>query len=917
MKKHNIIIAAFIAVLMGLTVQLANFYTDFAWFENYGKTQTFWTLFLARYAVQGAFAFLYFLLFVVNLAVLKLLDPNGRAFQLRFLNRIPGMKITTFQFYSFFFTLIILFSVIMGGGGRAYWEEILSFIHQVPFSSFPADPIFNKDISFFNFTLPFYNFIYGWILSVLITISLFSVIFHVANETITLTGGLPQIEEPARKHLSILAALFLFLFAWGYNLAAYQILFSQRGKFYGAGFTAVNAELLSYKICMILSIIAGLIMLFNFFRKSFKLALGVIGITLASYFILGSLLPSFQQRFIVEPDELAKETPFIKNNIEFTRYAYRLDKIKSEVFTNEDTINAETLEKNKVITQNIRLWDWKPLRQTYRQLQELKPYYNFIDVDVDRYKIDGIIKAVDLSGRELLTSKLSSNSQTWINTHLVYTHGYGIVMSNVDKVTPEGLPEFIVKDIPPQSKVIDINRPEIYYGEHNNDFIITNTEISPGEFDYPFGETNKYTTYQGTGGVLLDTIWKRAAFALSFSDINILISSNITNKSRIHFRRNIREITNLITPYIEIDRDPYIVVAGGRLYFMIDGYTVSNYFPYSTPINLLRRKRINYISNSVKITIDAYNGEVRYFFADDTDPIIKTYANIFPDVYESMSEMPTELKKHIRYPESLFDVQTLILLRYHMNDVTVFYNNEDAWELPKQKYDASEETMDSYYIVTKLPGEEQSEFVLMMPFTPLQKDNMLSFLVARCDGEYYGELKLYRLPKERLSYGPMQIEARINQDAEISKQLTLWSQKGSSVIRGNMLAIPIEQSLLYVQPLYLQAESSQMPELKRVIVSYRDKITMGENLSQALETMFGSRHIDEVEEPDLDETREITEQVETESNIQPSFSSEEILRQAQELYSQAENELKDGNFEAYGRTIKELGDLLNSFINEP
>ncbi|MFW6365765.1 MAG: UPF0182 family protein, partial [Spirochaetota bacterium] len=859
MKQNQLILAVVVAVLFVGGIQLANFYVDYAWFDNYGKARTFWTLFLTRYSVHAAFSLGYLLLFGINLLLLRVFVQNGRFFSLTFLRIIPGVDLKKKHVYMILTAALLILSFIMGAGARAFWEEILTFLNQTPFDSFPKDPVFGRDIAFYVFSLPFYNFVYGWVLSTLITIIVFSAFFHVINGGVRFAGSLPELSTAARRHFSVLIAMLFTLFAWGYRLASFHILFSQRGKFFGAGYTAVNAQHLAYKICMVLSVIAALIMLFNLVRKSYTLALVVFGTTIVIYFVLGSLLPSFQQRFIVEPNELAKEKPFIENNIAFTRFAYRLDKIRNEQFKNEDSMNAEAIERNDETIHNIRLWDWKPLKQTYRQLQELKPYYSFLDVDVDRYTFDGSIKAVNISARELLTSKLSENSQTWINTHLVYTHGYGIVMNKVDRITPEGLPEMIVKDIPPQSDVITIDRPEIYYGEHDNDFIITNTQIEPGEFDYPSGEKNKYTVYEEDGGILLDSVWKRAAYAIAFGDINILISSNITDISRIHYRRNIKQITDRIVPYLLTDRDPYVVVSGGRLFYMIDAYTMTNNFPYSTPI-FLGRKKINYISNAVKITIDAYTGETHYYIADDTDPLIRTYANIFPNVFEEIEAMPEGLKNHVRYPESLFDVQSHVMLRYHMQDVTVFYNNEDAWEIPHQIYDSTEEQMESYYIVTKLPGETESEFVLMMPFTPAQKDNMLAFLVARCDGEKYGEIILYRLPKERLSYGPMQIEARINQDADISKQLTLWSQKGSRVIRGNMLAIPIEQALLFVEPLYLKAETSEMPELKRVIVAYKDRIVMGENLEQALEQLFGiKRRAKRTEEPEDDSTAFVTE----------------------------------------------------------
>jgi hypothetical protein len=609
------------------------------------------------------------------------------------------------------------------------------------------------------------------------------------------------------------------------------------------------------------------------------------------YFILGVIYPSLQQRFIVVPNELGKETPYIQNNINFTRLAYGIDKVEDIPFANKQDLTYADILKNRETLESVRLWDWRPLQQTYKQLQELKQYYYFNDVDVDRYVINGKKIAVNLSARELTIENLGANSQTWQNKHLIYTHGYGLVMSRVDRITSEGLPVLLIKDIPPVTDAgLRVDRPEIYYGEHDNSYVITNTSIKPGEFDYPSGDENKYTTYAGTGGIKLDSLFTRLMAAITFGDINLLISGNISSESQLLFRRNIVEIAKSYAPFIELDDDPYLVLSEGRLYWMIDGYTTSDRFPYSTPV-YVNNKRINYIRNSVKLTIDAYNGTINCYISDKNDPVIQVYNRIFPGILKDIKEMPVDLQKHIRYPEDIFNIQSHILLRYHMTNPNVFYNSEDAWQIPSQIYGDREEPIHSYYLVTKLPGEKQSGFLLIMPFSPYKKMNMLAFLTAKCDPEEYGKLQLFQLPKERLSYGPMQIEARINTDPEISKQLALWNRAGSSAIRGNMLVIPIEESLIYIEPLYLKSEATEMPELKRVIVSFSDQIAMESDLQTSLQKVFyGTKFSD--------------------SARSSGGTLKDLADRAYFHYMRAEQYMREGNWKGYNEEIENLKGVL-------
>jgi len=896
MNKRFLSILLTVFVLYLIVKYISGFYIDYQWFNVNNGLQVFWVLFMTKFNVQMFFGISFIVLFMLNFLLIRILGGKGRFFVENFLDRIqiPGFGSSRKLLLLGMTVIIVFVGFIMGGTASAYWKEFLMYKNAVPFDGFPLDPIFNKNIGFYVFYLPFYNFLYGWFMSTLVIITIFSLVIHFFNGGIYFRQGRMDFSLFCRAHISILLAMIVILYGVSYQLSAYELLFSRLGKFYGAGYTAVHSKLLAFRAAEIISFIAGALLLFNVFKKSFRLPVFVMLTIIPVYFILGTIYPALQQRFVVVPNELDKEKPYIQNNINFTRIAYGIDKVEEVPFENKRELSYKDIAANKDAIESVRLWDWRPLKQTYKQLQELKQYYFFHDVDVDRYTVDGKKIAVNLSGRELSIEGLGGNTQTWQNRHLIYTHGYGAVMSRVDRMSSEGLPVFLIKDIPPKSQInIKIDRPEIYYGEHDSSYVITNTSIKPGEFDYPSGDENKYTTYNGTGGIKLDSFFKRLMAASTFGDINLLISGNISSESRILLKRNIVEIARTFVPFLELDDDPYIVISGGKLYWIIDAYTQTERFPYSTPIEVHDR-RLNYIRNSVKIVIDAYNGKIDCYISDSADPIIKAYSGIFPGLFKNLKDIPEGLKPHIRYPETIFNIQSQMLLKYHMTNPNVFYNNEDAWAIPTQIYGEREEPVHSYYLVTTLPGEKRSEFILILPFTPYKKNNMMSFLTAKCDLPDYGMLKLYQLPKDKLNYGPMQIEARINQDPEISKQLTLWNQKGSNVIRGNMLAIPIKESVIYIEPLYLKAETSEMPELKKVIVSFADKIVMENDLPSALEKLFfGS---DFSSSSDRDSTK--------------GMNLKAMAERAYFHYSRAEEYMRTGNWKGYGEELENLKRIL-------
>jgi len=715
------------------------------------------------------------------------------------------------------------------------------------------------------------------------------------EQVIDFKSQTPKLNRGVLAHLAILGSFVFILLAIRHYLARFSIMFSEKGIVVGAGYTDVVAFLPIMKFLMILAvIIAVLFYIWIFFisgRKKLKkrhILLYAVILYIIVLFIGPTVIPAVMQSLKVSPNEINLEKPYIENNIEFTKLAYGLSEVEEKDFNVEQTITPETLEEASETIDNVRILDWRPLTQTYKQTQEIRLYYDLSGIDIDRYNINDKYTQVMLAPREMNQRQIVENAKTWVNLHMVYTHGFGVVMSPVNSVTKEGLPDYFIQDIPPVANVDEenliIENPRIYYGEKDNTFVLVNTNTK--EFDFPKGNTNEYIQYDGKGGVQLDSFTKKLLLALKFLDIKILLSSDITKDSRIMFSRNIQDRISKITPFIMLDEDPYLVISKGRLYWIQDAYTISNNFPYSEKFG-----RINYIRNSVKVVVDAYEGDVTYYVVDPEDPLIQTYAKIFPKQFKSFDLMPEDLKEHIRYPVDLFKVQSAIYSTYHMEDSTVFYNKEDAWQIPSEIYGTGQQMkVEPYYIIIKLPEEEKEEFVLMTSFTPIRKDNMIAWMAARSDGENYGKLLLYKFPKEKLIYGPLQTEAKFDQDSEISQQLTLWSQQGSRVTRGNLLVIPIKDSLLYIEPLYIQAEQGQLPQLKRVLVSDGERVVMEETLEIALNVLFGkAKTIIEVGEEEK--------------------TSEELIADAQSYYD-AILESMGKDWTAFGENFDKLGEVL-------
>jgi uncharacterized protein len=741
--------------------------------------------------------------------------------------------------------LAIAFSILLGYILSKNWAIILTAIYPTQFEK--AEPLFNRDISFYIFSLPLGELILLWL----------SGLFFFGFASVTLTyllsgkslseGQFPGFSVPQKQHLYGLGSGVMGAISLSNWLRRYELLYSQRGVSYGASYTDVFAQLPVY---IVLSLATGAIAVYLLVwrRKIKRRAIAICFVTYGGLIAIGYMVPALIQFLVVEPNELVREQPYIQRTIALTRQAFGLETIDAQTFNPQGRLTQQDLQNNALTIRNIRLWDERPLLDTNRQLQQIRLYYRFPGADIDRYTVTSERRQVLIAARELDSNAIPQQAQTWINQHLIYTHGYGFTVSPVNTVAAGGLPEYFVKDIGGTESSdlltsnatvrasIPIGRPRIYYGEITNSYVMTGTRVR--ELDYPSGSDNAYNVYDGQGGIPIGSWWRRALFAMHLKDWNILFTREFLPETKVLFRRNITERIQAIAPFLQYDRDPYLVSVNtgslNHLYWIVDAYTTSDRYPYSEPT----QEKINYIRNSVKIIVDAYNGTVNFYVADLNDPMIQTWAKIFPTLLKPLSAMPVPLRQHIRYPVDLFNIQSERLMNYHMTDSQVFYNREDQWQIPNEIYGSEARPVEPYYLITSLPTVPFEEFILLLPYTPRERTNLVAWLAARSDGENYGRLLLYTFPKERLVYGTEQIEARINQDPVISQQISLWNRQGSRVIQGNLLVIPIEQSLLYVEPLYLEATQNSLPTLVRVVMAYENRIVMAQSLEAALQAIF-------------------------------------------------------------------------------
>jgi len=702
----------------------------------------------------------------------------------------------------------------------------------------------------------------------------------------------------AEKQLIVVGVLFFLMIGVYFLLKQFDLLFGNTmgGAVYGAGFTDVNITLWMYRILIGLSVLAAIGVAYGISKKKFKPAALIPAIMIAVG-LLGTGVGLLVQNFVVSPDEINKESKYLERNIEYTQYAYGLDGVDIKAFKASEDLSSKDIANNEETISNIRINDYAPTKKFYNQTQSIRQYYDFNDVDVDRYTINGDYTQTFLSAREINEEKISN---TWLNRHLKYTHGYGATLSRVDKITASGQPDMLIKNIPPESAVdVQITDPEIYFGESTNDYVLVNTDED--EFDYPDGNSNKYCQYKADAGIKMNLL-TRFMFSVRERSLKMLVSGNINSDSKILINRNISARVHEIMPYLDYDQDPYMITVDGHLYWIVDAYTATNRYPYSEPYSA--ETDVDYVRNSIKVVIDAYTGETNYYIVDSTDPIAKTFQKIYPKLFKDFEKMPEGIRAHIRYPGTLLNIQAQIYQRYHMNDVKVFYQNEDLWQIASEIYGTEEQSMTPNYYIMKLPGENSAEFVNSIPFTPKDKKNMMGLLVARNDGDEYGRLVLYQMPKSKIVYGPMQVEAQIDQNTEISKEFSLWNSSGSTYSRGNLFVIPIEDSLLYVEPVYLEATNSSIPEVKRVIVVFGDDIAYEPTLAEALNSMFGegSAH----NSPDADAAEGDGGQA-----APAEMSKDEMIQAAQAAYDEAQEALAEGNWAEYGKHMDELEKYLS------
>jgi uncharacterized membrane protein (UPF0182 family) len=884
----------FVVALFALTIpSIVEFYTDWLWFGETGYQGVFLRKLTTQVtfgAVAGVLAFGALFInirvalrgFVAHQVVVNTREgPIAIAFDPR-----RARAVTTLA--------AGLVAVLLGLFASGHWLTWLMFWNGQPFGE--ADPVLGHDISYYVFRLPMLDALSGFLLTVVVLSAL------AAGAIYVLTGSLARrsdygisVSNAARRHLAVLGGLCLLVLGFAAYLDVPQVLHSPGGVIHGATNVDVAVRIPALRVLTLAALLGAALSFYQAFAASWWPMIAAV----ATYIVVaagGSVTASLVQRFVVAPNEQVRETPYIEHNIAATRKAFALDKVEEREVSGDAVLSRADIEANDATLGNVRLWDREPLLQTFAQIQEIRTYYDFVSVHNDRYIVDGEYRQIMLSARELNSESLPNRN--WINERLTFTHGYGVTLGPVNQVTPEGLPVLFIKDLPPQSSVdLEVEQPAIYYGQRSSDHVFVATKAR--EFHYPKGEDNVYTTYDGSGGVPLSNMIRRALFSVRFKSVKVLLSDDITNDSRVLFHRRLSERVRRIAPFLQYDANPYLLISNGRLFWMQDAYTASSRYPYSTPIS----DGSNYVRNSVKATVDAYHGTAVFYIVDESDPIAATLGKIFPDLFRPLTDMPEDIRGRLRYPEGIFTVQAGMYGTYHMTNPAVFYNKEDQWDIPSIGTEPRAEPMQPYYTIMKLPGEEAPEFVQMLPFTPARKDNLASWMVARSDGAHYGRMLVFQFPKQKVVFGPRQIVGRINQDQAIAPQITLWNQQGSEVLQGTLLVIPIEESLIYIRPLYLRSAGGRIPELKRVIVAHQNRIVMEETLENALDRLFPSG-------AQADRPASTTEIAATADGEAAASQDDPLMVRALEHYRRALKAQREGNWGLYGDEIQKLGDVL-------
>jgi uncharacterized membrane protein (UPF0182 family) len=884
-----IFVAAALVLLFVAISFLRGVYTDLLWFEQLGFRSIFLKVVYTRIALFAAGAVIFAVPASISLYFAYRLSRGPEEQALPPATRDFLRKLIIWGAVA----AVLVLSVVFGTLAAAQWEAFLRLANATPFGI--KDPVYNNDVSFYVFTLPVYDFVRGWLLGAAIAVLLASLGYYFVN--FSFRGAGFQITPAFKIHVSIIAAFIMFVLAFGHWLDRWALVLSDQGAVYGAAYADLNARRPALAILTVIAAASGVLILVNAYMRGIRLLVGGLALWAVMAFLLGTAWPTTMQRLTVRPNEFAREEPYIARSIEFTRAGFGLSDIAEEPYPVNSYPTADLVRQNQETIDNIRLWDHGPLARVYRQIQLIRPYYDFEDADVDRYTVDGEYRQVMLAAREVAHEKLEA--QTWINTRLRYTHGFGLAMSPVTEFTPEGRPQFFAKDIPPDG-VISIQRegagdgapdtisnPRIYYGEKTTDYVIVDTKTEELDFQGEGGEVRS-NRYDGAGGVPIGSFIRKVAYAWQLADINILITGEITSESRIQYRREIQERISTVAPFLLLDSDPYLVAADGQLFWVQDAYTASDRYPYSEPDD----GPFNYIRNSVKVVLDAYNGSLRFYVWDPDDPMIRTYQSIFPKLFSPRSEMPESLQSHVRYPQDLFRFQAVKYLKYHMTKPVDFYNLEDLWAIPNEKFGQGGDLLavQPYYAIMKLPEEDEAEFILLLPYTRNEPPILAGWLAARNDGDRYGELISLSFPKDRQLDSPIQIEAKIDNDKDISPELTLLCQQGSDCIRGNLLVLPLSTqdqfSLLYAEPVYLQAEGVEFPELKKVILASQERVVMRDSVLEAINALTG--FVPEAAPPAGGVTETPEEAITTEEPLQAGIESvveslEDLKRDIEEL----------------------------------
>ena len=922
-ERRGFSFVVFVAII-GFSVAraVATFFTNYLWFDSVNLNSVWIKILLTKGALVGALSLLAFIFIFTNLRLAVRATPVMDIFE-SFESQDPLSRFrawTNERFLRYRLWGTIGLSLFLGAGASQLWEQVLLFLNQQSFGV--TDPVFQADVSRYVFGLPLYRLFVSWGFQLVIFTSLIIILFFVATGALQLRQGrLPEVSSGAKAHLSVLLAFIAILKAFAYRLDSMELLYSPRGKVFGASYTDVIAHLPALNLLILISLFGAVLLLVNIKRRGWLLPATAISLWLAVSIIVGGLVPAAIQRFRVVPDELNKELPYVENHIDYTRLAYGLDSIEEKSFAASADLSQNDISNNKQTVDNIRLWDPTVLAETYSQLQEIRAYYALQEVDVDRYRINGELTQVMVAARELDQTNLPAVG--WVNERLQYTHGFGVVFSPANNVASQGQPDFYVKGVPATTTVseLEVDQPRIYFGESADsvEYVVVNS--LQDEVDYPLsteGQSVAYTNYSGDGGVGIGSFFRRLGFALRYSELNLLISNQLSDDSKLIMERNIVSRVKKAAPFLYTDNDPYLALIDGNLFWIIDMYTVSDKYPYAQPADTRRINEnsglpvnFNYLRNSVKAVVNAYDGTMNFYVVDENDPIMTAYNDIFPDLFSPKSEMSSELLDHIRYPEDLFTIQSDMYRDYHMTDPRVFYADEDPWVIPSDSSTTPRvatlrgefteigfKPMLPYYLLMSLPGETDLSYLIFQPFNPENRPNMQSFLVADADPENYGQLIDFRLPKGEFVDGPSQVATRINQDPDISQIFTLLDQQGSSVIKGNLFVVPINQSILYYQPIYLQGEQNPLPEFKFVVVVFQDRIIMSETLSEALASIFGDVEID------YD-----TEESEGESPL-------DLLAKATIAFEQAQEQLQKGNLGKYQELIDQAQQYVDLAIDQ-